>query len=140
MSDMFSSLIGLIELFLVCGVAALGLLVILTIVAARLPPDNPLKRILHALCVRITAMLGVGAVAIPIQPIPGLDVAYDAGALVLGVYLAFTFLKELKSIWEDTHRPVTTNAGRADYRPGVAGYIGPKSRAARSPNSIDMKN
>jgi hypothetical protein len=40
---------------------------------------NPLKRTLIALCYRLGATLAAGAVAIPLEPIPGIDLLYDIG-------------------------------------------------------------
>jgi hypothetical protein len=114
--DIISSLINLAALALMCGVSVAGLAVILAIVAARMPPDNPLRKVLHALCTRLVAMLGVGAVAIPLQPIPGLDAIYDVGAIGVAAYLAYTFFRELNVIWKQTHQAPAVPAGRIDCR------------------------
>jgi len=45
----------------------------------RMPETNPLKRLLTALCYRLGATLAAGAIAIPLEPIPGIDLAYDIG-------------------------------------------------------------
>lgn len=65
------------DLLIFVGVC-LALLVVLLIVVARLPRDNPLRQLLGELCRHLAVTLAAGVVAIPIEPIPGLDVAYDA--------------------------------------------------------------
>jgi hypothetical protein len=64
------------DLLIFVGVC-LALLIVLLIVVARLPRDNPLRQLLGELCRHLAVTLVAGAVAIPIEPIPGLDVAYD---------------------------------------------------------------
>ena len=46
------------------------LLVALVVIISMLPADNPLKRTLTALSYRVGATAAVGALAIPIEPIP----------------------------------------------------------------------
>ena len=57
--------------------AIAALLITLVVVVSKMPDTNPLKRILTALCYRLGATLAAGAVAIPLEPIPGIDVLYD---------------------------------------------------------------
>ena len=64
------------DLLIFVGVC-LALLVVALIVVARLPRDNPLRQLLGELCRHLAVTLVAGTVAIPIEPIPGLDVAYD---------------------------------------------------------------
>ena len=64
------------DLLIFVGVC-LALLVTVLIVVARMPRDNPLRQLLSELCRHLAVTLAAGAVAIPIEPIPGLDVAYD---------------------------------------------------------------
>ena len=59
-----------------------------------MPSDNPLKRILTALCYRIGATAAAGALAVPIEPIPWLDALYDIGAPVLLIWYWFTFFRD----------------------------------------------
>jgi hypothetical protein len=120
-----------LALALMCGTSVTGLAVILAIVAARMPPDNPLRKVLHALCTRLVAMLGVGAVAIPIQPIPGLDAIYDVGAIGVAAYLAYTFFRELNVIWKQTHQAPTIAAGSVEYRQEPVVLDGKQLRANR---------
>jgi len=43
---------------------------------------------------RIGATLAAGAVAIPIEPIPGLDVFYDIGVPIALIWYWFTFFRD----------------------------------------------
>jgi hypothetical protein len=70
------------------------LLIALVGVVARLPDGNPLKRILTALSYRVGATFGAGVLAIPIEPIPGLDVMYDVGVPVALIYFWYTFFRD----------------------------------------------
>jgi len=47
-----------------------------------MPDSNPLKR-LHALTYRVGATAAAGALAIPIEPIPGIDALYDFAVPIL---------------------------------------------------------
>ena len=82
------------DLLIVVGVMAL-LLVGLLVVLARMPGANPLKRLLIALTYRIGATLAAGAFAIPLEPVPGLDIAYDVGVPVLLLLYWASFFKKL---------------------------------------------
>jgi hypothetical protein len=81
-----------------------ALLITLIVVVSKMPADNPLKRVLTALCYRLGATAAVGAAAIPIEPIPGLDVLYDIGAPVLLLLYWISFFR---------------NAGRMMSTPGA---------------------
>jgi len=61
----------------------------------RLPSDNPLKRILTAFTYRVGASFGAGLLAIPIEPVPGLDVLYDVAAPLGLLYFWYTFFRDL---------------------------------------------
>jgi hypothetical protein len=69
------------DLLIFVGVIA-ALLVALVVVVSKMPNTNPLKRILTALCYRLAATLAAGAVAIPLEPIPGIDLLYDASKII----------------------------------------------------------
>jgi branched-subunit amino acid permease len=70
-----------------------ALLIGLIVVVANMPADNPLKRVLTALCYRLGATAGAGAVAIPVEPMPGLDALYDVGVPVLLLLYWISFFK-----------------------------------------------
>jgi hypothetical protein len=71
-----------------------GLLIVLIVTVSRMPQSNPLKRILTALSWRVGATFGAGLVAIPIEPIPGLDLLYDLGVPVALIYFWYTFYRD----------------------------------------------
>jgi hypothetical protein len=71
-----------------------ALCIVLLVVISKMPDDNPLKRLLTALSYRIGATLAAGAVAIPIEPIPGLDVFYDIGVPIALIWYWFTFFRD----------------------------------------------
>src|SRR4051794_14795754 len=71
------------------------LLVVLVVIISLLPGDNPLKRTLTALSYRVGATAAVGALAIPIEPIPGLDAVYDIGAPILLLWYWYTFFRNM---------------------------------------------
>jgi hypothetical protein len=70
------------------------LLVVLLIVVSKLPNDNPLKRLLTALTYRVGATAAAGLVAVPLEPIPGVDVLYDVAAPIALLWYWFTFFRE----------------------------------------------
>jgi len=80
------------DLFIVVGVLT-ALLVVIILVIARMRADNPLKRLLRALSYRMGATIVAGVLAIPIEPIPGLDVLYDLGAPLLLLIYWLSFFK-----------------------------------------------
>jgi hypothetical protein len=72
-AEMLSTVAEIIrDLLIFVGVIA-ALLIGLIVVVAKLPDTNPLKRLLTALCYRLGATLAAGAIAIPLEPIPGID-------------------------------------------------------------------
>jgi hypothetical protein len=73
--------------------AMFAMCIVLIIIVSNLPDQNPLKRILTALSYRIGATLLAGAVAVPIEPIPGLDVLYDLAVPIALIWYWFTFFR-----------------------------------------------
>jgi hypothetical protein len=71
-----------------------ALFIVLIVVISKLPDDNPLKRVLSLLSWRVGVTLGAGVVAIPIEPIPGLDAVYDIGMPLFLVYFWLTFFRK----------------------------------------------
>jgi branched-subunit amino acid permease len=70
-----------------------ALLIALVVVVSKLPNDNPLKRVLMALSYRVGATAAAGAIAIPIEPIPGLDTLYDIGVPILLLLYWISFFR-----------------------------------------------
>ena len=89
------------DLLIFVGAMAV-LLVVLVVAALRMPPGNPLKRVVTALCLRVAATLGAGLIAIPIEPVPGVDVAYDAAAAIgLAIYWLSFFVTAARIVFDD---------------------------------------
>jgi len=59
-----------------------------------LPDHNPLKRILTALSYRMGATVLAGVVAVPVEPIPGLDVIYDLAVPIALIWYWLTFFRD----------------------------------------------
>ena len=73
---LLSAVTEIVRDLLIFVVAMTALLIVLIVVVSRMPDDNPLKRILTALSYRVGATAAAGAVAIPIEPIRGIDALY----------------------------------------------------------------
>ena len=87
------SVVELIRDLLIFVVAMFALLIALVVIVSRMPDDNPLKRMLSALSWRVGATFAAGALAIPIEPVPGLDTVYDIGVPIALLWYWFTFFK-----------------------------------------------
>jgi hypothetical protein len=92
--EFLSVIAEIIRDLLIFVVAMVALLIVLIVVISMMPNDNPLKRVLTALSYRVGAMVAAGMVAIPIEPIPGLDFLYDIGVPVLLLLYWFSFFKD----------------------------------------------
>ena len=104
--DLFSSIAEIIRDLLIFVVAMTALLIVLIVVVSKLPNENPLKRVLTALSYRVAATAAAGAVAIPVEPIPGLDALYDVAVPVALIWYWFTFFRDARR----TMRGVTPSA------------------------------
>ena len=91
------SFVELIRELLIFVVVMFALLIALIVVVSKMPDDNPLKRILSALSYRLGATAAAGALAIPIEPIPGLDTLYDIGVPLALLWYWFTFFRDVDS-------------------------------------------
>jgi hypothetical protein len=91
--------IGLLEFIIAAIVALVALALILLVVVSRMPADNPLRQVLNLLIARLGVTAAAGALAIPIEPIPGLDMLYDIGAPLLLLYYWYRFFKKIAPIW-----------------------------------------
>jgi hypothetical protein len=92
------------DLLIFSGVMA-ALLVALVVAVSKMPNTNPLKRLLTGLCYRLAATLAAGAVAIPLEPIPGIDVLYDIGIPIILIWYWFTFFRDAPQTRSDPHPP-----------------------------------
>jgi hypothetical protein len=93
MTAMLSTIAEIIQDLLIFVAVITALLMVLLVVVSRMPDTNPLKRILTALSYRLGATLAAGALAIPLEPIPGIDVLYDIGVPIVLIWYWFTFFK-----------------------------------------------
>jgi hypothetical protein len=87
------AIVELIRDLLIFIAVMFALCIVLIVVISVLPNDNPLKRILTALSYRIGATLAAGMIAIPVEPIPGLDVVYDIAIPIALLWYWFTFFR-----------------------------------------------
>jgi hypothetical protein len=91
-----------------------ALCIVLIVVVSRLPDDNPLKRLLTAFTYRMGATLVAGAIAVPVEPIPGLDVVYDLAVPVAFIWYWFTFFRDAvrSSGGKETTRPPSSSKAK----------------------------
>jgi hypothetical protein len=92
--DTLSTIENIIRDLLIFVAVMVAMLIVLIVVVSKMPSDNPLKRVLTALCYRIGATAAAGALAVPVEPIPGLDALYDVGVPILLIWYWFTFFRD----------------------------------------------
>ena len=90
----FSAISDIIKDLLAFVVVMFALLIALIVIVSKMPNDNPLKRILSALSYRVGATAAAGMIAIPVEPIPGLDALYDVAVPIALICYWFTFFRE----------------------------------------------
>jgi hypothetical protein len=90
---MLSTIAEIIRDLLIFIAVIAALLIALVVIVSKMPDANPLKRVLTALSYRLGATLAAGALAVPLEPIPGIDVLYDIGVPLLLIWYWFTFFK-----------------------------------------------
>jgi hypothetical protein len=100
--ELLSTIAEIIRDLLIFVAAMTGLLVALVVIVSKMPDSNPLKRLLTALTYRVGATAAAGALAIPIEPIPGIDALYDFAVPILLVWYWFTFLRDA---WRISNTP-----------------------------------
>ncbi|HTV37965.1 MAG TPA: hypothetical protein VMF12_16165 [Xanthobacteraceae bacterium] len=118
MAQTFSTIEEIFRDLLVFVAVMTALLIVLIVVVSKLPNENPLKRVLTALSYRVGATAAAGAVAVPVEPIPGFDALYDIGVPVLLIWYWFTFFRDAYRAM--SNRPPAAPTGR--------GQIGPDKR------------
>jgi hypothetical protein len=99
--EVLSAITEIVRDLLIFVVAMTALLIALLVIVSRLPNDNPLKRVLTALTYRVGATAAAGAIAIPIEPIPGLDALYDVGMPILLLFYWITFFRNAGRMMAD---------------------------------------
>jgi len=92
--EMLATIMEIIRDLLIFIAVMFALCIVLIVVISKMPDDNPLKRILTALSYRLGATLAAGAVAIPVEPIPGLDALYDIAVPIALILYWFTFFRD----------------------------------------------
>jgi hypothetical protein len=95
---MLSSIAEIIRDLLIFIVVMAALLITLIVVISKMPDSNPLKRLLTALSYRLGATLAAGVVAIPLEPIPGVDTLYDIGVPIVLIWYWFTFFRDARQV------------------------------------------
>jgi hypothetical protein len=102
---MLSSIAEIVRDLLIFVVVMTALLIALIMVISKMPDTNPLKRLLTALSYRLAATLAAGAVAIPLEPIPGIDVLYDIGVPIILVWYWYTFFRNAGRTTSESSEP-----------------------------------
>ncbi len=82
-----------------------ALLIAFVVIVSRLPDSNPLKRVLSALSYRLGATIAAGAVAIPLEPIPGVDMLYDFGVPIALIWYWYTFFRDARRLAANPQSP-----------------------------------
>jgi hypothetical protein len=93
--DVLSAIGEIIRDLLIFAAVMFALFIVLIVVVSKLPDGNPLKRILTALSYRVGATAAAGVVAIPVEPIPGLDAAYDVAVPLILIWYWYTFFRDV---------------------------------------------
>ena len=93
---MLSSIAEIIRDLLIFVIVMAALLITLVVVILKMPDSNPLKRLLTALSYRLGATLAAAAVAVPLEPIPGVDTLYDIGVPIALIWYWFTFFRDAR--------------------------------------------
>jgi hypothetical protein len=92
--EVLSTIAEIIRDLLIFVAVMTGMLVVLVVAVSKMPDSNPLKRLLTALTYRVGATAAAGALAIPIEPIPGIDALYDIAVPILLFWYWFTFFRD----------------------------------------------
>jgi uncharacterized protein YggT (Ycf19 family) len=92
--ELFSTIAEIIRNLLIFVAVMTAWLVALIVVVSKMPDGNPLKRLFAALTYRVGATVAAGALAIPTEPIPGIDAVCDFAVPVLLIWYRFTFLRD----------------------------------------------
>jgi hypothetical protein len=93
---MLSSVAEIVRDLVILIAVMTALLIAFVVIVSRMPDTNPLKRVLSALSYRLGATLAAGAVAIPIESIPGIDMLYDFGAPIALIWYWYTFFRDVR--------------------------------------------
>jgi hypothetical protein len=126
---MLSTVAEIIRDLLIFIAVIAALLIALVVIVSKMPDTNPLKRVLTALSYRLGATLAAGALAVPLEPIPGVDVLYDIGIPLLLIWYWFTFFKGTFDAKSNAARPGSNPGASPDRSPSRS--PGPKQIVTR---------
>ncbi len=101
-ADSLTAIEGIVRDLLIFVGVMVVLLIALIVIVSLLPPTNPLKRVLTALSYRVGATAAAGALAIPVEPIPGLDAVYDIGVPIFLIWYWYKFFRDIGRHWSQT--------------------------------------
>ena len=101
---MLSSVAEIVRDLLIFIAVMTALLIAFVVIVSRMPDTNPLKRMLSALSYRLGATIAAGAVAIPLEPIPGVDMLYDFGVPIALIWYWYTFFRDARRLAANPHR------------------------------------
>lgn len=102
---MLSSIAEIVRDLLIFIAVMTALLIAFVGIVSRMPDTNPLKRVLSALSYRLGATIAAGAVAIPLEPIPGVDMLYDFGVPVALIWYWYTFFRDARRLAANPQPP-----------------------------------
>jgi len=135
---MLSSIAEIVRDLLIFVAVMTALLITLVVIVSKMPDTNPLKRVLSALSYRLGATIAAGAVAIPLEPIPGIDMLYDFGVPIALIWYWYTFFRDARRLAAEPHpgEPQVTqekhgaNEGQATQQKQVTRekHVPPKDR------------
>jgi hypothetical protein len=94
--ELLSTIAQIIRDLLIFVAVMTGMLIALVVVVSKMPDSNPLKRLLTALTCRVGATAAAGALAIPVEPIPGIDALYDFAVPIVLIWYWFTFFRDAR--------------------------------------------
>jgi hypothetical protein len=102
---MLSSVAEVVRDLLIFIAVMTALLIAFVVIVSRLPDQNPLKRVLSALSYRLGATIAAGAVAIPLEPIPGVEMLYDFGVPIALIWYWYTFFRDARRLAANPQPP-----------------------------------
>ena len=94
--DALDSLGEIVRVLLIVIGAFSVILVFLIFVLLRMNRDNPLKRFIRLLTYRVAATALAGLFAIPIEPIPIADAAYDIGVPIALIWYWVRLFRDVR--------------------------------------------
>ena len=119
--ESIANIVGYLLLFTLAGGGLAGWGVIHV---SRLPADNPLRHVLHSVCIRVGVTVGAGIAAVPLQILPGIGEIYDFGAVLALAYFWLTLIREIMTVHADTRQArVAPQRTEQEAPPALTGKI-----------------